>query len=431
MTERGETFAVMGLGQVGLRLAVALGARYRTLGIDVSKDRAALLSQGIDRVEAVPSATLKAAKLLSFSSEVTAVQDADLVFVTVPTAVHPAGQPDLSELTNCCEQIAGHLKPGAIIVVESTVYPGATEDLCIPALEKVSGKLWKKDFFVAYSPERINPGDQEHQLPNIRKVVAADCVDTLERVARVYESIIPAGVHRVSSIKAAETTKLIENVQRDVNIALVNELSMICHKNGVDTAEVLAAAATKWNFVSYQPGLVGGPCLGLASHFLARGYGPGDEAASLMQTGRQLNEGMSAFVVQELLHQCSDLHRPGSLPQVLVLGLSFKANISSTKNSKVLELVSALGATGCDVTSHDPLADAGLDQSAFPRRPVTWDSLPQVSDALILAVAHDFYQTQSLEKLCSLVRPGGLVMDLTGTLDAVGIARLGRRFWRF
>ena len=349
---------VVGLGYVGLPLAVEFGKKVRTIGFDLSQAKIDAYRRHVDPTGEVSTEDLKAAHRLEVSTDASRLKEADVVIVAVPTPIDEAHQPDFSPLVGASIAVGRHLKKGATVVYESTVYPGATEEVCIPLLERESGLKWKKDFFVGYSPERINPGDREHTLTRIVKVVSGDTPETLERVARTYELVITAGVHRASSIAVAEAAKVIENTQRDLNIALMNELALIFHKIGIDTLEVLQAAGTKWNFLPFRPGLVGGHCIGVDPYYLTHkadklGYHP-----QVILAGRRINDGMGKYVAEQTVKNLIRGGRSVKGAKVAVLGLTFKENCPDLRNSRVIDIIRELESYGVEVSVHDPLADA-------------------------------------------------------------------------
>ena len=383
-----STVAVVGLGYVGLPLVVEFGKQGRTIGFDI--DDAA-------RWPAAARATTRRARFLTkrcararfaeYSADAACLRDADYIFVAVPTPVDAARIPDLGPLRGASRVIGENLKPGATIVFESTVYPGATEEVCIPVIEKASGRKWKQDFFVGYSPERINPGDREHMLTNVVKVVSGDTPETLDRVAALYERIVEPGVFRCSSIKAAEACKVIENTQRDLNIALMNELAIIFDLVGLDTSEVLEAAGTKWNFLKFKPGLVGGHCIGVDPYYLTHkaemlGYHP-----EVITAGRRTNDGMGKYIAEQTVKQmiANGSYIKGA--RVNVLGLTFKENCADLRNSKVGDVIRELRSYGVEVWVHDPHADPAEAQHEYGVSLVQWSDLPR-ADALVLAVSH-------------------------------------------
>ncbi len=425
-----STIAIVGLGYVGFPLAVEFGKKQKTIGFDLSETKVAAYKRGEDPTGEVEVADRKAAVHLECTTDATRLSEADFIIVAVPTPVDDAHQPDLTPLVKSSETIARHLKKGTTIVYESTVYPGATEDVCIPILEKVSGLQWKRDFFVGYSPERINPGDREHTLTKITKVVAGDSPKTLARVAAVYESIIDAGVHQAASIQVAEAAKVIENTQRDLNIALMNELSLIFHKMGIDTLDVLKAAGTKWNFLNFRPGLVGGHCIGVDPYYLTHkaeklGYTP-----QVILAGRRINDSMAKYIAAETIK--SIIHRGGVVKgaNVTVLGLTFKENCPDLRNSKVADVVHELEEFGCQVSVHDPSASPGEALHEYGIELTPWKKLPANVSALVLAVPHAEYLTRPLQDLLAQAGEGATILDVKSVLDRKKIAELGYKVWR-
>jgi UDP-N-acetyl-D-galactosamine dehydrogenase len=349
--------------------------------------------------------------------------------VAVPTPIDEAHQPDFVPLVGASESVGRNLKRGATIVYESTVYPGATEEVCIPVVEKHSGLKWKRDFFVGYSPERINPGDRERTLTKIVKVVAGDTPETLERVARIYGSIVAAGVHRASSIKVAEAAKVIENTQRDLNIALVNELALIFHRLGIDTEEVLQAAGTKWNFLKFRPGLVGGHCIGVDPYYLTHkaetiGYHP-----QVILAGRRINDGMGKYVAEQTVKQLINAGAPVKGADVIVLGLTFKENCPDLRNSRVIDVVRELESYGAKVSVHDPVADAADAVHEYGIELVPWERLPRAA-AIVSAVAHREFAARTLDEYAAKLVPEGLFVDVKCQMDADALRARGLRVWR-
>ena len=424
-----EVVAVVGLGYVGLPLAVEFGKRYRTLGFDLSQEKVDSYARCIDPTGEVSSAELMASRQLSFSTDPSVLKEADFIVVAVPTPVDDAHQPDFTPLLKSSESVGKHLKRGATVVFESTVYPGATEEVCIPIIEKHSGMKWKEDFFVGYSPERINPGDKERTVTKIVKVVAGDSPQTLERVSRIYGSIITAGVYPASSIKVAEAAKVIENTQRDLNIALMNELSVIFHRIGIDTLEVLQAAGTKWNFLPFRPGLVGGHCIGVDPYYLTHkaemlGYTP-----QVILAGRRINDSMGKYVAEQTVKQMIANDLPVKGASIIVLGMTFKENCSDIRNSKVIDVVRELQSFGANVLVHDPIADSGECKHEYGVALTEWDALPQAS-ALIAAVSHKEYAAMGVEGLVSKLVPGGVFADVKSAYDPAALRSTGIRPWR-
>jgi UDP-N-acetyl-D-galactosamine dehydrogenase len=349
--------------------------------------------------------------------------------VAVPTPVDIAHNPDFGPLIGASQVVGKHMKKGATVIYESTVYPGATEEVCIPVLEKASGLKWKDDFFVGYSPERINPGDKEHTLTTILKVVAGDTPETLEKVAAMYESIVKPGVHRCSSIKAAEACKVIENTQRDLNIALMNELAIIFDKIGIDTSEVLKAAGTKWNFLKFSPGLVGGHCIGVDPYYLTHkadmlGYHP-----QVILAGRRINDGMAKFIAETTI---KNMIAAGSYikgAKVNVLGLTFKENCADLRNSKVADVITELKTYGVEVFVHDPYADADEAMHEYGVKLVGWDELPR-ADAVVAAVSHRQLMATSIEDFQKKLIKGGVFIDVKAAFDHAALAEAGIKVWR-
>jgi UDP-N-acetyl-D-galactosamine dehydrogenase len=421
--------AVVGLGYVGLPLAIEFGKRWRTIGFDLSSAKVQAYLDRRDPTGEVSAEAFDAAKLLEPTTDVAALKHADFLVVAVPTPVDDAHNPDFSPLEGASVFVGRNLKRGATVVYESTVYPGATEEVCIPILERESGLKWKRDFFVGYSPERINPGDKERTLTKIVKVVSGDTPETLERVASMYASVITAGVYKASSIKVAEAAKVIENTQRDLNIALVNELSMIFHRVGIDTTEVLEAAGTKWNFLPFRPGLVGGHCIGVDPYYLTHkaerlGYHP-----QVILAGRRINDGMGAYIAAQTVKCLIQQGRPVNGAHINVLGLTFKENCPDLRNSKVIDVIRELQSYGAHVHVHDPLAAADEAQHEYGVTLERWEDLPR-ADALVAAVAHESLLQRPLDDLLSKLRPDGLYVDVKCRADAKTLTARGLRVWR-
>ena len=397
------TIAIVGLGYVGLPLAVEFGKKMLTLGLDLSAEKVAAYRRYIDPTGEVSSQDLKAATFLQCHTDPTVLQKADFIIIAVPTPVGVANQPNLAPLIRGSETVGKNMKRGAIVVYESTVYPGATEEVCIPLLEKHSGLKWKKDFWVGYSPERINPGDKDHTVTKIVKVVGGDTAVSLDKVAEVYGRIITAGVYKASSIKVAEAAKVIENTQRDLNIALMNELAIIFERVGIDTLEVLKAAGTKWNFLPFRPGLVGGHCIGVDPYYLSYkaellGYHP-----EIILAGRRINNGMAAYLAQQTIKQMINNGTNIKGAKVIVLGLAFKENCSDLRNSKAADLVKELSEFGCEIHVNDPQVESEQALSQYGIKLSEWSHLPPNSDAIIAAVPHDEYiRTRKRKMLCML-----------------------------
>src|SRR5713101_8644300 len=403
------TVAVVGLGYVGLPLAVEFGKHRPTLGYDLSRKKIENIQRRVDTTGELSAAELEGARFLRVTQDPVELEHAEFIIAAVPTPINAARQPDLGPLESASVTVGRHLKPGATVVYESTVYPGATEEVCVPILEKQSGMRWRQDFHVGYSPERINPGDREHSLARIVKVVSGDDAETLEKVAELYASVVKAGVYRASSIRVAEAAKVIENTQRDLNIAFVNELAIIFDKLGLDTAEVLNAAGTKWNFLPFRPGLVGGHCIGVDPYYLTHraelaGYHP-----EVILAGRRINDGMGPYVARKAVQQMIHAGRNIMGARVNVLGLTFKENCKDIRNSKVIDVVRELQEFGVQCHVHDPEADPDEALHEYGIRLRSWDELP-AADALILAVAHkSFLERPVADYLPKIVRNGCLV----------------------
>ena len=424
------TIAIVGLGYVGLPLAVEFGKKVPTLGLDLSTEKVAAYRRHNDPTGEVSKQDLQTATQLQYHTDPAVLQEADFIIIAVPTPLGVAHQPDLTPLTKSSETVGKHLKRGAIVVYESTVYPGATEEVCIPILEKHSGLKWKQDFWVGYSPERINPGDTERTVTKIVKVVSGDTASTLDKVAEVYESIVTAGVYKASSIKVAEAAKVIENTQRDLNIALMNELAIIFDLVGIDTLEVLKAAGTKWNFLPFRPGLVGGHCIGVDPHYLSHkaeilGYHP-----QVILAGRRINNGMAAYVAQQTIKQMIGNGTNIKGAKVIVLGLTFKENCSDLRNSKVADVVKELQDFGCEVHVHDPQAEPEQALHEYGITLCEWGQLPQNADAIVAAVSHAEYTTQPVTNLLALLKPGCVFIDIKSAYSPEAITAAGACLWR-
>ena len=421
--------AVVGLGYVGLPIAVAFGKRQRVIGFDINKTKIAELQKGLDRTGAVSSADLKSSDV-QYTFQPIDLKAADFIIVAVPTPINEALQPDLTALRKSSELIGANLSPGSIVVFESTVYPGATEEVCQPILEQASGMKCGVDFKLGYSPERINPGDKEHTLEKIIKVVSAQDDASLEIVANTYELVVKAGIHRASSIKVAEAAKVIENTQRDLNIALMNELALIFHRLGIDTKSVLDAAGTKWNFLKFFPGLVGGHCIGVDPYYLTAkaesvGYHP-----QVILAGRRINNGMGKFVAEQTMKLLGQLPRPVNDLKVAVLGLTFKENVPDLRNSKVPDIIQELREYGVQVLVHDPIAEPEEAVAEYGIHLQQWNDLKNV-DGLVIAVAHRTYAEMGLQELLKPLRnqQDGVVIDVKSLLDRAKLSS-SLKYWR-
>ncbi|WP_312514485.1 nucleotide sugar dehydrogenase [Massilia sp.] len=424
-----EVVAVVGLGYVGLPLAVEFGKKVRTIGFDLSVSKTENYKKFIDPTGEVSTEQLQAARHLEVTTDPAMLAQADYVIVAVPTPVDIAHVPDFTPLIGASTSVGKNLKRGAVVIFESTVYPGATEEVCIPLLEQHSGLKWKDGFNVGFSPERINPGDKEHTLTNILKVVSGDNDESLERIAQMYETVVTAGVYRASSIKVAEAAKVIENTQRDLNIALMNELAIIFDKIGIDTLEVLKAAGTKWNFLPFRPGLVGGHCIGVDPYYLTHkaemiGYHP-----QVILAGRRINDGMAKFVAEKTVKSMISSGVSIKGAKVNLIGLTFKENCPDLRNSKVADIVYELQSYGVDVHVYDPIAEADEAQHEYGIALESWDSLPK-ADGVIVAVPHKEVLALSLTDFQSKLNPGGCFIDVKSQFDPKALGEAGYCVWR-
>jgi len=429
MMKLNEVVAVVGLGYVGLPLAVEFGKKVRTIGFDLSATKVENYKKFIDPTGEVSSEQLQAANMLEVTTDAAMLAQADYIIVAVPTPVDIAHVPDFTPLIGASKSVGAHMKRGSVVIYESTVYPGATEEVCIPLLEQQSGLKWKDGFNVGFSPERINPGDKEHTLTNILKVVSGDGDESLERIAQMYETVVTAGVYRASSIKVAEAAKVIENTQRDLNIALMNELAIIFDKIGIDTLEVLKAAGTKWNFLPFRPGLVGGHCIGVDPYYLTHkaemiGYHP-----QVILAGRRINDGMAKFVAEKTVKSMISSGVSIKGAKVNLIGLTFKENCPDLRNSKVADIVYELQSYGVDVQVFDPLAEAEEAVHEYGITLQSWESLPK-ADAVIVAVPHKEVLALSLTDFQSKLNDGGCFIDVKSQFDAKALGEAGYCVWR-
>ncbi len=404
-----ETIAVIGLGYVGLPLAVAFGMKRKTIGFDINTKRVAELKAGTDNTREVTTQELAEASSLVITDCAEDLKQADIFIVTVPTPIDHARQPDLRPLLSASKTVGRYLSRGNLVLYESTVFPGCTEEICVPVLEKASGLKFNEDFFCGYSPERINPGDKEHRLVDIRKVVSGSTEETAVKVKALYDEIITAGTYLAVDMKTAEAAKVIENSQRDINIAFVNELSIIFERMGIDTGEVLKAASTKWNFLPFTPGLVGGHCIGVDPYYLTHkaetlGYHP-----EVILSGRRINDGMGAFIANKVIKLLIKNDQKVRQSNVCILGVTFKENCPDIRNTRVIDVISELREFGCQIDVFDPVADKCEVRQEFGIELV--GELKGNYDALILAVAHDVFQGIVPEKL---VKERGVIFDVKG-----------------
>jgi UDP-N-acetyl-D-galactosamine dehydrogenase len=406
---------IIGLGYVGLPLAVYMARHFPVAGFDINRPRVAELAEKRDRTGEVTDEEFAAAETLSFSADIEALKDCNFYIVTVPTPIDQAKRPDLTALMRASEAVGKVLSPGDVVVYESTVYPGATEEVCVPILERVSGLTFNRDFYAGYSPERINPGDLQHRVPSIVKVTSGSTPEAADLVDQVYGKVITAGTHKVSSIRVAEAAKVIENIQRDVNIALINEFAMLFKELGLDTREVLGAAGTKWNFHAYRPGLVGGHCIGVDPYYLTHkaqsiGFHP-----EMILAGRRINDGMAGFVARDVIKAMLKRKLKMDDARVLVMGFTFKENIPDTRNTKVADLVRELSGF-LDVAVYDPVADREAAREEYGISLLS--ELPDGRfEAVILAVKHRAILGLGRERIGALLAPGGLIYDVTGALS--------------
>lgn len=421
--------AVIGLGYVGLPLVVEFGKHFRTVGFDIAQSKVESCRKGLDPSRELSKSEMDESPHAVYTADASLLAEADIIVVAVPTPVDNAHIPDFRPLVSASASVGRHMKPGAVVVYESTVYPGATEEVCIPVLERESGLTWKKDFFVGYSPERINPGDKEHTLTKILKIVSGDTPETLNKVAALYEAIIVPGVHRASSIKAAEAAKVIENTQRDLNISLMNELSIIFDKLGIDTKEVLEAAGTKWNFLKFEPGLVGGHCIGVDPYYLTHkaemlGYNP-----QVILAGRRINDGMGKFIAEQTIKHMIAAGSYVKGARVSVLGLTFKENCGDLRNSKVIDIINELKSYGVEVFVTDPRAEREEAMHEYGVTLLKWSDLPR-ADAIVAAVAHREFAELTMEDVGKKLVKGGAFIDVKAAFDRASVEAAGYKLWR-
>ncbi|MDX5379085.1 MAG: Vi polysaccharide biosynthesis UDP-N-acetylglucosamine C-6 dehydrogenase TviB [Halomonas sp.] len=412
--------AIIGLGYVGLPLAVEFGKKYPTLGFDINAARIDELRAGRDSTLEVEPEELAAAIQLGYTTDPERLRDCNIYIVTVPTPIDSHKRPDLTPLEKASETVGKFLNKGDIVIFESTVYPGATEEVCVPILEKYSGLTylhagnWQDvtgGFYVGYSPERINPGDKEHRVTTIKKVTSGSTPEIADRVDALYQSIITAGTHKASTIKVAEAAKVIENTQRDINIALINELALIFNRLGIDTEEVLQAAGSKWNFLPFRPGLVGGHCIGVDPYYLTHkavevGYHP-----EIILAGRRLNDGMGKYIAQEVVSLMTKKRIPVVDSNILVMGLTFKEDCPDLRNTRVVDIIEELNGYHCNIDVYDPWVDQAEAEHEYGIRPVETPGFDKY-DAVILAVAHRQFREMGVEKIRKLVKDGGVIYDV-------------------
>jgi UDP-N-acetyl-D-glucosamine/UDP-N-acetyl-D-galactosamine dehydrogenase len=426
---RKTAIAVIGLGYVGLPLAVALARKFRVIGFDIAADRVELLGKHTDPSQELTSEELRAVTI-DYTSDPDALEKASFIIVAVPTPVDANKNPDLTPLERASQTVGRKIAPGSIVCFESTVYPGATEEVCGPAIERESSLVCGRDFFLAYSPERINPGDRERSIEKIMKIVSGQTPAVREIVAGVYGDVVTAGLHLASSIRVAEAAKVIENAQRDINIAFVNELAIVFDKMGIDTSEVLAAAGTKWNFLNFRPGLVGGHCIGVDPYYLTYKAQSLGHLPQTILSGRRINDGMGRWIGRKLVKNLIETDRHVKGARVLICGLTFKENVSDIRNSRVQDIIDELQDYQVDVAGHDPHVPAEIGEKQFGIRMVTDDELKGF-DAVVFAVAHRAFSAFSVASLASMVnRQPAPLFDLKWLFDPKEATAAGFRYWR-
>jgi UDP-N-acetyl-D-galactosamine dehydrogenase len=432
-----ETIAIVGLGYVGLPLAVAFGQRRRTIGFDLNEHKLASYRAGRDPSGEVSEQQLGQAALLEYTGDPTLLAQASVFIVVVPTPIDEARRPDLGILKGACRTVGDHLRPGSIVIFESTVYPGCTEEVCVPILEAHSGLGWSgrpgvpegQGFHVGYSPERINPGDRQHRLETIVKVVSGDTPESLERVANLYGEVVQAGIHRAPSIAVAEAAKVIENTQRDLNIALMNELAVIFNRLGIDTLDVLEAAGTKWNFLPFRPGLVGGHCIGVDPYYLTHKAEAVGHHPQVILAGRKTNDNMGKFVAEQTVKRLVQHGHCVNGAKVAILGLTFKENCPDLRNSRVVDIVAELNEYCCDLYVHDPLVDPQEAREEYGIELSAWEELTDCH-AVILAVPHRQYLELEVPVFGAMLVEGGTLIDIKSVLDREQLAAAGLSVWR-
>ena len=417
MNAKDTRIAVIGLGYVGLPLAVEFGKRYLTTGFDINRSRIAALISGHDSTLEVDTAALESAAHLSYTTDVDKLKTCNIYIVTIPTPIDIHKRPDLSPLEKASETVGKVLSKDDIVIYESTVYPGATEEVCVPILEKHSGLTFNKNFYCGYSPERINPGDKEHRVTTIKKVTSGSTLEIADKVDALYRSIITAGTHKASSIKVAEAAKVIENTQRDINIALINELALIFRRLGIDTEEVLKAAGSKWNFLPFRPGLVGGHCIGVDPYYLTHkamkvGYYP-----EIILTGRKLNDSMGKYVANEIINLMTKKRIQVVDSNILVMGLSFKEDCPDIRNSRVVDVVQELSGFHCNIEVYDPWVDKEESIREYGITPVEQPE-PGKYDAVIIAVAHHQFKAMGITAIRALGKKNHVLYDIKYILPA-------------
>lgn len=427
---REESISLVGLGYVGMPIAVAFAKKVRVIGYDLNAAKIELYKSGIDPTNEVGNDAIRNSTV-EFTSDETRLREAKFHIVAVPTPVNDDHTPDLTPVEGASRILGRNLTKGSIVVFESTVYPGVTEDICVPILEKESGLKCGVDFKIGYSPERINPGDKVHRLETIKKIVSGMDEETLDEVAHVYELVVQAGVHRAESIKVAEAAKVIENSQRDINIAFMNELSIIFNKMGIDTKSVLEAAGTKWNFLKFQPGLVGGHCIGVDPYYLTYKAEQLGYHSQIILSGRRINDDMGKYCAENLVKQLIKADRPVKNAKVAILGFTFKENCPDTRNTKIIDIYNELKEYGITAVISDPNADADEAKRLYGIEFVSFESIRDM-DAVILAVAHEQFKTLSMDDIGALYAKNTpkVLLDLKGLLDRKAYEQAGYAYWR-
>lgn len=432
-----DTVAIVGLGYVGLPLAVAFGRLRRTIGLDLNEEKLARYRAGSDPSGEVEPQQLAQASMLEFTSDASKLSEARIVIVVVPTPIDSARRPDLSPLESACRTVGANLRPGTTVIFESTVYPGCTEEVCVPLLEQSSGLPWsgrssnnvEGGFYVGYSPERINPGDKEHRLETITKVVSGDTPETLERIAELYGEVVKVGTYRAASIKVAEAAKVIENTQRDLNIALMNELALIFNRLDIDTLDVLEAAGTKWNFLPFRPGLVGGHCIGVDPYYLTYKAEAVGHHPQVILAGRKTNDTMGKFVAEQTVKRLTRHGHRVSDAKVAVLGLTFKENCPDLRNSRVVDIVNELREYCCKVVVHDPLASPAEAMEEYGIELCEFEDLRNCQ-AVILAVPHAQYLQLGVEEFGAMMDKDATLIDIKSVLDRTAVEKAKLHLWR-
>lgn len=420
------TVGVVGLGYVGIPLAIEFAKKYKTIGFDTNEKKVEEYKKGIDVTREVGNDAVKNTTIL-FTTDATKLSECNRIIVAVPTPVTEDKIPDLTPVISASETVGKNISKGAIVIYESTVYPGLTEEICLPILEKFSGMQGGKDFKIAYSPERVNPGDKVHKFENITKIVSGMDEETLENVAELYNSVLKNGIHKATSIKVAEAAKVIENSQRDVNIAFANEIAMMCHKLGIETNDVLDAASTKWNFLNFHPGLVGGHCIGVDPYYLITKLKDMGYESILLSNARKVNEEISSFIAQSLVER---LKAKGIKPEdakVRILGITFKENVNDIRNSKVIDIVKELQKEGLKVLADDPNADLNLVEQEYKVK-FEKNSNEKV-DALIVAVAHNEYKNMSIQDIKDKLNETSILFDIKGLFNKNEIEKEKIEYW--